>query len=103
MATCKECVHVEGCKDYIKAVLGDFDDSQMCGDDCDFFKDRSLFVKLHHAEWVEDEDVYGEPIYRCSNCNERFVLEEGTPLDNCYFYCPNCGAKMDEQALEERE
>lgn len=58
---------------------------------------------LHIAEWVEDEDMYGEPIYRCSNCHERFVLEEGTPFDNRYFYCPNCGAKMSEQSLKERE
>lgn len=70
---------------------------------CYFFKDRSRFVELSHAEWVEDEDMYGDPIYRCSNCNEHFVLEEGTPTDNCYSYCPNCGAKMDEQALKERE
>ena len=46
MASCKDCVHVEVCKDYIKAVLDDFDDSQMCGDDCEFFRDRSRFVEL---------------------------------------------------------
>jgi len=111
MATCKDCVHVEVCCSYLsiaynkcKLATPDFKllKNIEC-DECHYFKDRSRFVELSHAEWVEDEDMYGDPIYRCSNCNEHFVLEEGTPTDNCYSYCPNCGAKMDEQALKERE
>lgn len=100
MASCKGCIHFESCKN-----LYETHGEGLSGDSyvCDFFKDRSRFVELSHAEWVEDEDMYGDPIYHCSNCNEHFVLEEGTPTDNCYFYCPNCGAKMDEQALRERE
>ncbi len=46
MANCAECVHVEVCKDYINAVLGDVDESQMCGDDCEFYKECSRFVEL---------------------------------------------------------
>ena len=91
MATCKNCLHGDVCFTVLDSMQ------------CQHFKDRSRFVELSHAEWVEDEDMYGDPIYHCSNCNEHFVLEEGTPTDNCYFYCPNCGAKMDEQALRERE
>lgn len=111
MATCKDCVHVDVCCSYLstaynkcKLATPDFKllKNIEC-DECQHFKDRSRFVELPHAEWVEDEDMYGDPIYRCSNCNEHFVLEEGTPTDNCYFYCPNCGAKMDKQALKERE
>ena len=99
MASCKECIHFDRCKGLYK-----FDRLQKAvSKGCSYFKDRSRFVELSHAEWVEDEDMYGDPIYRCSNCNEHFVLEEGTPTDNCYSYCPNCGAKMDEQALKERE
>ena len=111
MASCKDCVHVEVCREYVEGLAAargvrlsvkELDSVLEC-DDCKHFKDRSRFVELSHAEWVEDEDMYGDPIYRCSNCNEHFVLEEGTPTDNCYSYCPNCGAKMDEQALKERE
>ena len=108
MASCKDCVHVEVCceKNLHVAVgmniIPRFKYKRI-EQECKNFKDRSLFVELSHAEWVEDEDMYGDPIYRCSNCNEHFVLEEGTPTDNCYSYCPNCGAKMDEQALKERE
>lgn len=98
---CKNCIHYSLCN-YEEICHYDIDNIKNAKD-CSFFKDRSRFVELSHAEWVEDEDMYGDPIYRCSNCNEHFVLEEGTPTDNCYSYCPNCGAKMDEQALKERE
>ena len=106
--TCKDCIHYEVCREYDRAFWGHTSNkhSDLINakpEDCPYFKDRSRFVELSHAEWVEDEDMYGDPIYRCSNCNEHFVLEEGTPTDNCYSYCPNCGAKMDEQALKERE
>lgn len=102
MATCKDCVHNNICNikqkyNHPKYAL------QHIEKYCEYFKDRSRFVELSHAEWVEDEDMYGDPIYRCSNCDEHIVLEEGTPTDNCYSYCPNCGAKMDEQAFKERE
>lgn len=98
MASCTDCLHVKVCQK-TRIMNSAYDYAPKCED----FKDRSRFVELSHAEWVEDEDMYGDPIYHCSNCNEHFVLEEGTPTDNCYFYCPNCGAKMDEQALRERE
>ena len=107
MATCKDCVHDKVCSEYFHAFWGhtankhsDLINAEP--KDCPYFKDRSRFVELKSAEWIEDEDMYGDLIYHCSNCNEHFVLEEGTPADNCYFYCPNCGAKMDEQILEER-
>lgn len=98
--TCKDCIHFESCKN-----LYETHGEGLSGDSyvCDFFKDRSRFVELKSAEWIEDEDMYGDPIFRCSNCEARFVLEEGTPEDNDYCYCPTCGAKIQEQALKERE
>ena len=106
MPKCKDCVHVEVCckKNLHVAVemniIPRFKYKRI-EQECKYFKDRSRFLELSHAEWVEDEDMYGDPIYHCSNCNEHFVLEEGTPTDNCYFYCPNCGAKMDKQVLKD--
>lgn len=89
MSTCKDC---HNCAfDLMCTYMGDWVGIRT---PCPAFKDKSRFVELKHAEWVEDEDVYGDPIYRCSACNERFVLEEGTPIENRYFYCPNCGAMM---------
>lgn len=97
MASCKDCIHFESCKN-----LYETHGEGLSGDSyvCDFFKDQSRFVELPYAEWVEDEDMYGDPIYRCSNCGEHFILEEGTPTDNGYFYCPDCGAHMSKEVSE---
>lgn len=105
MATCAECVHVGVCsKKNLHVVVGmnitpRFKYKRI-EQDCEHFKDRARFVELPCAEWIEDEDMYGDPIYRCSNCGEHFILEEGTPTDNGYFYCPNCGAQMNKEREE---
>lgn len=115
MASCKDCLHVEVCKMHYRQKCELTYESEreveiaMCKAqkavdiECDYYKDRSRFVELPHAEWIEDEAICDYLIYRCSNCNERFVLEEGIPLDNCYFYCPNCGAKMTLKGREEND
>lgn len=56
-ASCAECVHVAVCKDYINAVLGDVDESQMCGGDCEFYKDRSRFVELPFGTDIITDNV----------------------------------------------
>lgn len=49
-----------------------------------------------HGQWEESEDDwFGTTVYTCSKCREEFVLVEGTPEQNLWNYCPNCGAKMD--------
>ena len=51
---------------------------------------------VRHGRWIEREDMYyGWNIWECSVCLEEFCVEEGTPKDNEYNYCPNCGALMD--------
>lgn len=53
-------------------------------------------VEQKHGKWIEQEDPwFGWGVWQCSNCKEEYVLEEGTPDDNFYNYCPNCGAIMD--------
>lgn len=47
------------------------------------------------GKWIEEDIFDGDVAYRCSVCNELFCLMEGTPKDNEYNYCPNCGAKME--------
>ena len=52
-------------------------------------------VEVKHGEWIEMRDPWGDdPYYNCSCCNDAFVLLEGTPKDNNYNFCPNCGADM---------
>ena len=56
------------------------------------------------GHWEVDEN-YLYPIYKCSVCKEEFVTMDGTPADNLWNYCPNCGKKMvaDEPKDDESE
>ena len=47
------------------------------------------------GHWIEKDGYDGDTYYDCSECGESFCLIEGTPTDNLYNYCPNCGAKME--------
>ena len=47
------------------------------------------------GHWIEEDMFDGDVAYRCSECNELFCIIEGTPKDNEYNFCPNCGAKME--------
>ena len=58
-----------------------------------------------HAHWVPDESETGDGsnTYKCSACGEIQVLIYGTPNENGWNYCPNCGAKMDEYGTESQQ
>ncbi len=54
------------------------------------------------GKWSEREDkYYGWNVWECSNCHEEFVLDEGTPVENEYHFCPNCGADMKEEGADD--
>ena len=55
-----------------------------------------------HGHWIEQEDGNLDTYYTCSSCKEDFDLIAGTPCENLYNYCPNCGAKMDEHVEEDK-
>lgn len=46
------------------------------------------------GKWIEQDDGWDGVYYECSCCKEAFTLIDGTPSDNLYNYCPNCGADM---------
>mgnify|MGYP003291506310 CR=1 FL=1 len=46
------------------------------------------------GEWIECKDLNGDTYYDCSVCGESFCLIDGSPTDNLFKFCPNCGAKM---------
>lgn len=51
-----------------------------------------------HGRWeVSTDEWFETDVYTCSKCRESYVLVEGTPKENLWHYCPNCGAKMDER------
>ena len=51
----------------------------------------SVQPKQKTGRWIYMKDCED---WFCSNCKDIFMLLEGTPKDNDYNYCPNCGAFM---------
>jgi hypothetical protein len=53
-------------------------------------------VPVRHGKWIDEgqyADYHPHHAWRCSECGEH-VIEVDTPW---YKYCPNCGARMDEE------
>lgn len=51
-----------------------------------------------HAHWIEGEDINCKPIVECSHCGDVWHLDgDSDPFHDHFYYCPNCGAKMDER------
>lgn len=46
------------------------------------------------GHWIEHEEWDGDMYYECSVCKEPYCLIDGTPTENLYNYCPNCGAHL---------
>ena len=52
---------------------------------------------VRHGRWeVSTDEWFETDVYTCSKCRESYVLVEGTPKENLWHYCPNCGAQMHE-------
>ena len=47
--------------------------------------------------WIEISDYYCDTVYECSNCGTYWDTIEGTPVDNLWNYCPNCGKPMSKE------
>ena len=61
----------------------------------DFVADQPTIdaVPVVRGEWspafTEEENVW-----KCSNCDDYWLLNNGTPFDNGMKFCPKCGADM---------
>ena len=62
----------------------------------EWLRDYKRLKEQKTGHWIECDGWDGDEYYECSVCSEPFVLIDGTPADNLYNYCPNCGAKMSE-------
>lgn len=47
------------------------------------------------GRWTNHSDEWDGGYYECSVCGEAYSFIEGTPKENNYRYCPNCGARME--------
>ena len=71
---------------------------------CDDVRKLPSVTVRQTGEWIEEEGWDGDVYYECSVCKEPFCLIDGTPTDNMYNYCPNCGCRMVEpQESEDKE
>lgn len=55
---------------------------------------RIDYVPKKKGRWIYIQDCDS---WECSECKDAFVLFEGTPKDNNYNHCPNCGIEMEIQ------
>lgn len=51
---------------------------------------------VKHGHWVVTPYTDYDDTYECSVCGACWTFIEGTPKDNEAFYCPHCGARMNE-------
>lgn len=56
--------------------------------------EEMLTIERKTGKWIEQDDGWDGVYYECSCCKEAFTLIDGTPTDNLYNFCPNCGADM---------
>lgn len=78
-----------GCPHYIRNVHDRGDDSL-----CEKYHCEVKAVERRKGKWTLFENDIEQNAYECSACKDVFVLLEGTPQDNLYNFCPNCGADM---------
>ena len=55
-------------------------------------------VERRRGKWIKHANCRGGVFYQCSSCN--IVRRNAATL--LFNYCPNCGAKMDKEWLEEK-
>ena len=55
---------------------------------------KSAQPERKKGRWIEQDDGWDGVYYQCSECREPFILIDGTPADNQYNFCPNCGADL---------
>ena len=54
---------------------------------------------IRHAKWVLIDECVNEGVY-CSNCHKKIYRAEYANQKVKSNYCPNCGAKMDDNEVE---
>ena len=114
MMLCKDCVHYEVCKDYVESALDglQYNDSQMNGDDCEFFKDRSRFVELpckvgDFVYFIKARRVMADIVskFTIDRCGVMLQRVNGYNLGYTYQLGKKIFLTLEEaeQALKERE
>lgn len=81
-----------------------------CGK-CDLAQDRDWLLSVYDAaisllkeqeaktgKWIlDDEDANS---WECSECGGLLIINDGTPHENDWYFCPYCGSKLEGQAVK---
>ena len=62
----------------------------------EFFVTSADVAPVRHAKWVLIDECVNEGVY-CSNCHKKIYRAEYANQKVKSNFCPNCGAKMDEE------
>ena len=50
---------------------------------------------MNELKWIAGDECDGEVLYwLCPNCDFALYLEEGTPEQNEFHFCPKCGKDL---------
>ena len=88
---CGDCFHADLCEQSEMLVGFSRDNPAYC---CMFLNSADV-APVRHGRWIEQEKYTFGTMYDCSICDNR-ILDNG----HSWNYCPNCGAKMDEEVSE---
>ena len=97
----KECIEREAAKERLRmwitdCVLDGDNDAADCFRDCIVLLDSipaADVVEVRHERW----EKHGSK-WQCTGCKVLMSID-GTPQENLLYYCPNCGASMDEEGV----
>ena len=89
-----DCIYRQEAIDAVYYATADGDKADFCVDVIRSIPSADV-VLVRHGRWLYKAEIYDESTWECSECGEPYTLLYGTPSDNRYNYCPNCGARMD--------
>ena len=68
------------------------------------FRETNMIIALlkeqetKTGKWIlDDEDANS---WECSECGGLLIINDGTPHENDWYFCPYCGSKLEEQAVK---
>ena len=68
------------------------------------FRETNMIIALlkeqetKTGKWIlDDEDANS---WECSECGGLLIINDGTPNENDWYFCPYCGSKLEEQAVK---
>lgn len=98
------CEYYEREEDMKAIIQIDVPDYQIGQEVSIYFKDtmmiKGIVQEPKTGHWIEKDGFDGDVYYDCSECGESWITIEGTPWDNAWNYCPNCGARMESEDKE---